>query len=163
MALSKGPFETFLVPRHLVELSQPLLAEPGREGYEAVVVWTGRARGDGSVDVVDVIRPAQVARRSLVGCSVEIPPEALTELIRVLDEGCFIVARLHTHPTEAYHSELDDTNMLISHVGAISIVVPFFARDRIVLEKCSVNELTRDEGWVELSADEVQERFRVHD
>lgn len=163
MALPNGPFERFFVPRRLVELSQPLLAESGLEGYEAVVVWTGRAREDRSVDVVDVIRPAQVASRSELGCSVDVPPDALTELIRVLDEGCFIAARLHTHPAEAYHSELDDTNMLIGHVGAISIVVPYFARDPIALEKCSVNELTQDEGWIELSADEVHERFRVHD
>jgi len=162
MTSPRGSFE-FLVPRHVIELSQPLLAEPGLGGYEAVVVWVGRMRGEKSVDIVEVIRPAQIAKRSSIGCSVEIPPESLTELIRVLEVGCFVAARLHTHPTEAYHSELDDTNMLISHVGAISIVVPFFARDPIVLERCSVNELTGDEGWVELPADEVQERFRVHD
>jgi len=163
MTTPRGPFERFFVPQHVVELSQPLLAEPGLEGYEAVVVWVGRIRGDKSVEIVEVIRPAQIAKRSSIGCSVEIPPDALTDLIRVLEERCFITARLHTHPTEAYHSELDDTNMLISHVGAISIVVPFFARDPLVLERCSVNELTRDNGWVELPVDEVRERFRVHD
>lgn len=161
MTSPRGPFEEFFVPRHVVELSQPLLAEPGLEGYEAVVVWVGRLRGEKSVDIVEVIRPAQIAKRSSMGCSVEIPPEALTDLIRVLEEGCFIAARLHTHPSEAYHSELDDTNMLISHAGAMSIVVPFFARDPISLKRCSVNELTRDAGWVELPPDEVKERFRV--
>lgn len=163
MTSPRGSLKEFFIPRHVVELSQSLLAEPGLEGYEAVVVWVGRIRREKSLDIVEVIRPGQIARRSSIGCSVEIPPEALTELISVLEEGCFVAARLHTHPNEAYHSELDDTNMLISHVGAISIVVPFFARNPIVLERCSVNELTANEGWVELPADEVQERFRVHD
>lgn len=163
MALPKGPFETFFVSRHVVELSQPLLAEPGLEGYEAVVVWVGRMGGENTVDIVQVIRPAQVATRSLMGCSVEIPPDALSDLISVLDEGSFVAVRLHTHPTEAYHSELDDTNMLIGHVGAISIVVPYFARDPIALEGCSVNELTRADGWVELSPDDIQRRFEIYD
>lgn len=162
MALPKGPFENFLVPRHVVEVTQPLLAEPGLEGYEAVVVWVGRMRAEASVDIIEVIRPTQIAKRSPAGCSVEIPPDALTDLIRALDEESFIAVRLHTHPTEAYHSDLDDTNMLIGHLGAISIVVPYFARDPIELGRCSVNELTRRDSWVELPSYEIEQRFRIY-
>ena len=51
--------------------------------------------------------------------------------------------------------------MLISHVGAISIVVPFFARGSIDLARCSVNELSDDHLWRELSDQEVQKRFII--
>jgi hypothetical protein len=51
--------------------------------------------------------------------------------------------------------------MLISHDGAISIVVPNFAVAPIDLTDCSVNELRHGRGWVELDAAEVTTRFRI--
>jgi hypothetical protein len=51
--------------------------------------------------------------------------------------------------------------MIIAHVGAISVVVPDFARDPIDLRNCSVNELGRDGSWREFPPSEVTARFRV--
>jgi hypothetical protein len=93
--------------------------------------------------------------------SVEVTQEGLTRLIGGLSPGVFVLVRVHSHPNDAYHSELDDDNMLISHERAISIVVPDFARDPIVLSRCSVNELRHGEGWIEISPDEVRRRFKV--
>jgi hypothetical protein len=71
------------------------------------------------------------------------------------------LASLHTHPGNAFHSDTDDTNMLFSHHGAISIVIPNFGRDPIDLGECSVNELRHGRGWIELDAAEVEERFTI--
>lgn len=162
MTAPESRLDSIRVPRRVLEMSQHLLAEPGYDGFEAVVVWVGHRVASTAAAVTDVIRPAQVARRSPLGCSVEVPPDALTQLIGALEEDSFVVARLHTHPGDAFHSELDDTNMLIAHIGAVSIVVPHFARDSIELDACSVNELTTD-GWVELSQADVDRRFHLHD
>ena len=89
------------------------------------------------------------------------PQDALAELISALPEGTAILARVHSHPGKAYHSDLDDTNMLIAHQGAISIVVPDFARETVRLDRCSMNVLDHETGWRELSRRQVQERFEV--
>ncbi len=108
------------------------------------------------------IRPYQVARRGFVGCSVEVPPEGLFDLIRALGPSERVVVRLHSHPGDAFHSDLDDTNMLISHDGAISVVVPYFARDDLRLTDCAVFEL-REGQWVELCRDEISRGFIIYD
>lgn len=151
----------YQVPGSVLAESQHYLAGPGRRGFEAVVVWIGRPLGEGLAEVLAAIRPAQEAIRAEDGVAVRVPPEGISELISALPDGTAVLARLHTHPCEPYHSSLDDTNMLVAHRGAVSIVVPDFAQSPIVLESCSVNVLEGEHGWRELSAGEVEERFEV--
>lgn len=80
-----------------------------------------------------------------------------------LGPGQFVLARVHTHPTAAYHSHVDDQNLIIGHVGAISVVVPDFAAAPAVdLTDCSVNELQPDGTWRELRPHETRRRFPVN-
>ena len=151
----------YVVPAQVLQDSGELLRERGRHGLEAVVVWVGRLLDETNGAVAAAVRPRQVAYRSDAGCAVEVPPDALSELIAALPHGVVVLARLHTHPTTAYHSPVDDTNMLISHNGAISIVVPCFAREPIDLTRCSVNQLVHGTGWIQLSPDEVTDRFEI--
>lgn len=151
----------YVVPAHVLSETRDLLAEPGAEQMEAIVVWIGTIENDTRAQIVAAVRPGQIAYRSSTGCAVEVPQDALTELISVLPIGHVVLARLHTHPGEAYHSEVDDRNMLIAHRGAISIVVPDFARRPLDLNACSINELHPDGRWVELSRRDVADRFEV--
>lgn len=141
--------------------TRELLAEAGAESLESTVLWVGRITAPDSAEVLAAIRPRQVMYRTPEGVGVEVPQDSLFELIASLPEGIVVLARVHTHPGAAYHSELDDTNMLIAHDRAISIVVPDFARAPIDLANCSVNELRHGEGWVELDVTTVRDRFRV--
>lgn len=150
----------YSLPAEVLAATRSMLRERGELGVEAVVLWIGRALSDEHAEIIAPVRPGQVAYRGPEGCAVEVPPDALSEIISMLPEGAFVLARVHTHPGRAYHSPVDDTNMLIAHNGAISIVVPDFARDPMDLARCSVNELRRD-GWRELSAAEVAQRFEV--
>jgi hypothetical protein len=151
----------FIIPREVLADTRVLLAEPGEQGLEAIVVWVGRPSDEECAEVLWAVRPRQVAYRSEEGLAVEVRSDDLLELISGLPEGTAILARVHTHPGEAYHSALDDTNMLISHQGAVSVVVPVFAREPIELGRCSVNVLDHDRGWVELTAAEIRERFEI--
>src|SRR5439155_1750856 len=81
------------------------------------------------------------------GVAVEVTQRGLAEMISALPAGVFVLARVHSHPSAAFHSPLDDENMLISHEGAISIVVPHFARSGMELATCSINELRHGQGW----------------
>lgn len=154
---------SYIVPRSVLDKTQAFLLARGAKGFEAVVVWLGHVVDDTTGEVVDAYAPEQVGRRSEYGVSVEVTQDGLTRLITALPEGMFVLCRVHSHPGEAYHSDTDDVNMLISHNGAISIVVPDFARDPIDLERCSVNELRHGSGWRELDATEVRARFTIRD
>jgi hypothetical protein len=151
----------FQIPSPVIRETWEILREPGREGLEASAVWLARATTGDWAQILNVWKPGQIAKRTARGVSVEVTQEALSELIMSLPDGVFVAVRLHTHPGEAYHSEMDDTNMIISHEGAISIVVPFFAVGPPDLFHCSVNELRHSLGWVELDAAEVAARFAV--
>jgi hypothetical protein len=151
----------FSIPTDVMVQTWDLLRRPGFEGLEAAAVWIGRRLPGGDVEIFDVNMPEQLAYRSEFGVAVTILDEALSRLIATLPLECFVPIRLHTHPGPAYHSDTDDQNMLLSHMGAISIVIPDFARDEIDLCSCSVNELNESHHWRELSPDEVKARFIV--
>ncbi|TFV57744.1 hypothetical protein E4P41_13880 [Geodermatophilus sp. DF01-2] len=151
----------YRVPRAVLDDTGALLRERGLLGFEAVVLWIGRVDSPTEATVLAAVRPGQVAYRSDDGCAVEVPPDALSEIISLLPAETFVLARVHTHPGAAYHSPVDDANMLIAHEGAISIVVPDFARDPVELTRCSVNELRHSTGWRELPPDDVDAAFEV--
>jgi hypothetical protein len=151
----------YTIPQRVLEQTREFLRERGERGVEGVVLWLGEIVDDETGSVLAAYIPEQIAHRSELGVAVEVTQEGLTRLIGGLPEGVFVLIRVHSHPSDAFHSDLDDDNMLISHANAISIVVPDFARDPIVVEHCSVNELRHDAGWVELDPAEVRARFRV--
>lgn len=151
---------TYTIPASVITDTREVLLIAGREGLEGVVLWIGQRRGT-HVEILGEYVPRQIAYRSEHGVAVQIPDEEIALIIAGLPEGLAVACRVHSHPGEAYHSSTDDLNALLSHVGAISIVVPHFARDEMRLEHCSVNELDEDFCWRELTARETRQRFRV--
>jgi hypothetical protein len=147
--------------RRTLEETRAFLLERGVNGLEAVVLWLGSIVDDDTAEISAAYVPEQIAYRTDEGVAVEVTQDGLTRLISALPPGVFVLVRIHSHPGEAYHSELDDMNMLISHEHAISVVVPNFAIEPIDLTACSVNELEHGRGWRPLVAAEVAERFEI--
>jgi hypothetical protein len=151
----------YRVHQHVLDETWTFLRERGREQLEGVVLWLGVVSDAEHAHMLAQVAPAQVAYRSEHGLSVAIPQDELSSLIAALPDGVHVLARVHSHGGEAYHSSLDDTNMVISHQGAISIVVPAFAAGAPSLLACSVNRLSADGSWRELERTAVQELFTV--
>jgi hypothetical protein len=149
------------VSQAVLDETWELLRRRGEEGLEAVVLWLGHVDAADRASVLGALVPPQIAYRSEHGLAVEIPQDVLTELIAALPSGARSLVRVHSHPTDAYHSELDDHNMVIGHEGAVSIVVPFFATGPVELHTCSINQLHGDGHWRELSSGEIYSRFAV--
>ena len=107
------------------------LRQSGREGLEGVALLAGPPEPVGSRTALlnTVILPQQVAHRSVLGVAVEILPEEAARLaIELALRGLVLFMKFHSHPREAYHSHVDDQNMLMRFAGAVSVVVPDFAR-----------------------------------
>lgn len=85
-------------------------------------------------------------------CWVEVTDAGKLELAAALAPDERYVARIHSHPMDAFHSPTDNKNPAVTFLGAISIVVPYFGLGlRHGLDACAVLELTAH-GWVEVPA-----------
>ena len=145
-----------LIPRLVLEQTRRALAGPGTNGFEAVVLWLGRVASPTDARVETAFRPRQITYRTPDGLAVEIPVEAWTTLALQLPPGRFVLTKVHTHPSAAYHSEADAANPYLCHEGAIAITVPDFARAPLTdLDHCSVNVL-RGHHWIELTPPELR-------
>ena len=111
---------------------------------------------------IELVVPRQNAHRDAYGhVNVEVPREGQMDLADALDPDDLYVARIHSHPGDAFHSAADDANPVISFEGGISIVVPFFGLGlRRGLDACAVY-LFHDGSWVELKAGPDRNRWIV--
>lgn len=149
------------IPAAVLADTRELLAEPGERRLEAAVLWIGHVVSDFEARVDAVYFPYQIAYRIGNGLAVEIPVEEWTKLALRLPPGVFVLAKLHTHADEAYHSDVDAANPYLCHEGAISITVPHFAHDPLDdLACCSVNVLRGGE-WYELTRSGVKRMFII--
>lgn len=152
----------FKVPQCVLDESRSFLRHRGAQGFEGTALWAGYA-GDGisPVQIERLIVPEQVATTTELGAAVDLTERAHLTLPDLLHHGERFFARIHSHPGRAYHSEKDDANEVISHQGAISIVVPYFARDPIALERCAIYRLEHGRGWLPLTSDDIGVLFQV--
>lgn len=151
----------FKVAAHIIEETTALLVEPGIAGFEGSAVWIGIVTPEVAT-VTRVYRPEQVSVATGVGLAVEVTEAGLSALISSLDGFETVISRLHTHGTDDVdHSLVDDANVLVSHPGAISVVVPWFASHGLQLPRCGVHILGHDHRWSRLSSGEIRRRFRV--
>jgi hypothetical protein len=80
---------------------------------------------------------------------------ALLRTLRKRDEK--LVAQIHSHPGEAFHSLGDSQHATSYHQGFISIVLPNFGRGVQSLLDCAVYEFRGD--FDALTPQEIGERF----
>jgi hypothetical protein len=152
--------EHFVVPQRVLDECRAFFQERGREGCEGTGLWTGRQEGT-SVRISRFITPEQRCIRTAHGLRVKLTERAHYTLTDLLCPGERFYARIHSHPKKAYHSDTDDENEVLSHKGAISIVVPSFARDPIELRRCAIYLLDHGQGWIKLSEADIAALFEV--
>ena len=100
----------------------------GAYGCEGLVLWVGNLRED-SAQVIQVMVPDQQPMKSEEGVGYFVDGAALFQLNRSLSEtGLRLIAQVHSHPGEAYHSEADDRYAIVTADGGLSLVVPNFGR-----------------------------------
>jgi hypothetical protein len=139
------------VPHAEIVRMHDFLAHAGRAGLEGFTAWAGVHEGERFM-VRKTVIPRQTSRRTHEGLSVVIGPDELFLLNRWLYENNFtLIAQIHSHPTDAYHSELDDAIPIATEQGCFSIVVPDFAQSPFDLRQCAVFRLSAANNWDELS------------
>jgi hypothetical protein len=104
------------------------LRRAGRKRHEAFVLWTGVVEGSAFL-VRNAHMPKQTGYRSEDGVCVRVDGEELHRLnVWLFKHAEILGVQVHSHPTDAYHSETDDSYPIATTVGALSIVVPHYGR-----------------------------------
>ncbi len=150
-----------VVPRDVCEACHVHLRRVGRAKFEGFALWAGTRGGD-IFSVHDALIPAQNGIKAESGVCVRVESNELHRInVWLYEHGYSVIAQLHSHPTEAYHSDTDDTFPIVTTVGGVSIVVPDFAQRPFELEECAVYRLMPEVGWVGLSTAEAASLIRL--
>jgi hypothetical protein len=117
------PYEKVLAPTLRV------LKEIGEQTREGIVAWGGSFLDDTTFRFSVAYAPQQVAFATEHGLLVRVESEALHQLnLRFNEKKLVLAGQAHSHPTDAYHSDIDDIRPIVTLLGAVSLVVPDFAQ-----------------------------------
>ena len=115
------------------------------------------------MQITRVLVPEQIAETTEFGSYVELTQHAHYTLPDLLEPGELIYSRIHSHPGRAFHSATDNANKVITHRGAISIVVPNFARETLTLARCAIFYLEHGTGWQPFTSEQSKKHFLVEE
>lgn len=105
-----------------LEQARIFFEQQGAHGFEGTAMLAGSAVAGVTRCVIPDQRPYRIGR----GVGVEVTEKGKLELAAALGLDERYLARIHSHPDEAFHSHVDDRNPGLTADGALSIVVPFF-------------------------------------
>lgn len=93
-------------------------------------------------------------------CVIVTPEESrwLVKTLRQRDEK--LVAQVHSHPGEAFHSQGDDERAASFHTGFLSIVLPNYALNVHAISDCFAVEYDGRE-FVELNKQDMHNRIKI--
>jgi proteasome lid subunit RPN8/RPN11 len=144
----------FIIKRELADFGQAHLRSVGERGLEGFVLWAGRVHGN-TIRVEHVLVPRQTGLRTHSGVCVYVDgPELHRINVLLYDQQLRLVAQVHSHPTDAYHSDTDDEFAIATILGSLSFVIPDFAARPFDLSDCAVYRLF-PYGWTEIPQEQV--------
>lgn len=148
--------KALVVSQQIIEQTYNHFRAYGERGLEGFVLWNGTIGADELASVKEAYIPLQHSINTAYGLSVTIPGEALHKLnVHLHSSSLKLLAQVHSHPSEAYHSTVDDFYPVTTQVGSFSIVVPHFGRVPFSSENCAIYRLTATNQWVQLTKDQI--------
>jgi hypothetical protein len=145
----------FRVPAEIVRQTDAQLRLVGRTQSECFVLWSG-VQQDNTFQIRTVHVPRQTAYRFPNGLCVRVEGEELHRLnVWLFEHGEQLAVQVHSHPTDAYHSETDDTYPIVTVRGGLSLVVPDFGHAGLLGSGVAYYRLGFH-GWDELLHDDAK-------
>jgi hypothetical protein len=149
------------VPLQVLMDGYEFMRSAGRLRLEGMVLWAGKQR-DSIFTVTELIVPKQKGVSTADGVCAIVEADELARLnMHLYRNSLELVAQVHTHPTEAYHSSTDDEYAIATTIGCFSIVVPNFAVVSYALAQCAVYRLDVGGAWLEVDESRAPNRIVV--
>jgi len=157
-----GNIKEVRLTNEVLNVTKQRLNEAGKRKDESFVLWAGKFKTDFIFYVDTVIYPEQNAFRTSSGIGVYVSGDELFKINKWLyDNKQVLISQVHSHPTNAYHSDTDNNFPLVTEIGQFSIVVPYFARVSIALPNCAVYRLNSSNRWIEVNKSQISIIFKV--
>lgn len=131
----------------------------GQKDRECVVYLCGKLTDSPTARATATYHPAHVGSAT----AYEVP---VLELVRLNDwlrkNECSVLAQVHTHPGQAFHSGTDDRWPTIETIGFLSLVVPSFCRHGLEdLSGCYLAEYRGSGSWRHVPRTEMLVRLQL--
>jgi hypothetical protein len=155
------PIKTFSFKRECLEQTYEFLAQAGRKRFEAVGLFAGHIEGQVAY-ISEAILPLQKSYKLEAGLLYVVEGDELHRInVMLYKNNLRLIAQIHTHPQRAYHSETDDEYPIMSTIGGLSIVVPYFASAPLDIKDWAYYRLLSAGTWQEVSENEIKTLIKV--
>jgi len=152
---------TIRIPRDKIAEAYKLMRFAGSKSVEGMALFAGKQKGN-TFEILETIIPRQNSYRLESGLMYAVDADELHRInVWLFNNGFRIIAQIHSHPNEAYHSETDNQYPIVATIGGISIVVPRFASDPIDIDNWAVYRLSPQNLWEKQSAIETRTIFEI--
>jgi proteasome lid subunit RPN8/RPN11 len=149
------------ISRAMLRDTLAILQRGGERGEERVALWLATARPQHPAAIVEVYEPEQIADVDYFRLPAA-TMRALLDHLRLSRRR--IVAQIHTHPGDAFHSDVDAQWAIVRHVSALSLVLPRFAANTTpdnFLQQVMIYEYSPDGEWEHRAAMGRESRLSV--
>lgn len=144
------------VSRTVLDKTFEFLQNLGKQKLEAHALWIGKE--DESFMISDVVIPKQ--NNGMINFEVD-SQEVHRINVMINQKGLQLIAQIHTHPYDAFHSDIDDDGAILLLPGSLSIVIPNFGFiNKDDFEQWAVYCFDGKE-WKEVDEKEVKESFKI--
>jgi len=153
--------EKVILPEHCINEAYNHMRKAGERRIEGVALFAGKENRN-IFKVEKTIIPKQHALSLENGLLYAVDSDELHRInVWLYENKLSLMIQIHSHPSEAYHSDTDDKFPIIATVGGLSIVVPKFANGPINMNTWAVYRLLHESGWTKLNEKEKQSLFEL--
>lgn len=149
------------IPQTVMTQGMGFLRSAGNLGKEGMFLLAGTVNGE-AFSVTELIIPQQEGIRTSDGVCVIVGPAEMHRLnVHLYRSGRRIILQAHSHPSHAYHSEMDDEYAIANNAGSFSLVIPDFAARPFSHSDCALYRLAATGHWMPLDVNAKTQALRI--
>ena len=149
--------DEIIIPKDVLNDTFYFLQKYGNLQLESHALWVGK-KTENSFQITNVWYPQQ----ENISISYEVSEEEEFRInLHLSNENKTVIAQIHTHPGEAFHSCTDNEGSALSLSGSLSIVIPDFGFIEPNNIDCWKVFRYADERWKSVSDEEVKKIFKI--
>lgn len=149
------------IPHNIIEFIYSHLREAGKHGLEGIGLFFG-IQSDSQFEVTRALIPSHTSYQTPNGLLYVVGGDELHRInVWAYENKVSLIAQIHSHPTEAYHSGTDDDNAIVTRVGGFSIVIPDFAFGPIDIKLWEIYRLDAGGKWIHVPSESLSRIIEI--
>ena len=153
-----APLRLLVIPSFCIDFTELLLRQSGEKGQEKFVIWAGSLVGETGF-LSTIVIPHNEGNSGLITSDVS------ASAYQALDRRDLVpLAQVHSHPSTAFLSPIDQENPFFMYKGFLSIVIPNFGFvDMMDVANWKVYQYLSKGKWIEFSREKLSQKIVIDD